>query len=304
MDDNKNCGFIAIIGATNSGKSTLMNTILDRHASIVSHKVQTTRNQIRGIKNYGNTQLVFIDTPGIFDAKNRFDKSIVKSAIDSVTDCDVIILLIDSVKGINKHVVHILDILKQLDLHKANSGLRIFAALNKIDLVNKLDLLKLTDDLNKLFIFDDIFMISAYKNDGVEDLVRACIRSSPKSNWFYLSDTIALPDNVYYAEITREQIYKFLHKELPYDISVLTESIKNIDNVTEIYQTVYVSRISQRKIVIGDNASVIKLIGSRSRKILQGITKRKIRLFLNVKVQEDWKNKKEFYDEIGLEFNV
>ena len=303
MDTDKKCGFVAIIGATNSGKSTLMNTIIGKHASIVSHKVQTTRNQIRGIKNYNDTQLVFIDTPGIFNAKNQFDKAIVKSATDSIIDCDIILFVIDVVKGINKHVLNVIDFLNKSDLHKINPNLKIFAVLNKIDLVNKLDLLNLANRLNNLFNFDSTFMISAYKNDGVCDLITACIDTSPKSNWFYLSDMVDLPDKVYYAEITREQIYKFLHKELPYNISVLTDSIKDVDSVLEIYQTVYVSRTSQRKIVIGENASIIKLIGTRARQALQSITGQKVRLFLVVKVKEDWRNRKEFYEEFGLEFN-
>ena len=303
MDNNvKKCGFISIIGATNSGKSTLMNTILGIHASIVSHKVQTTRNTIRGIKNYGNTQLIFIDTPGIFNAVNKFDKAIVKSATDSIIDCDIILFVIDAVRGINKSVLSIIDKLKNIDRFK-NQNLKICAILNKVDLVHKVKLLDLASKLNALFSFDNIFMISAYKNDRVEDVVKTCVDYSPKSNWFYNNEVLDIPDNVYYAEITREQIYKFLHKELPYDISVITESIKyDSDNILEIRQIIYVSRIGQRKIVIGDKAEIVKLIGSRSRKMLQNITGQKVRLFLTVKVQSDWKNKKEFYDELGLEF--
>jgi GTP-binding protein Era len=300
----KKCGFVAIVGPTNAGKSTLMNAILCKHASIVSHKVQTTRNQIRAIKNFDNTQLVFIDTPGIFDAKNRFDKAMVKSAMDSVFDCDAVLVIIDAAKGVSKNILRILDFLKGGEAKKSNANMKIFAVLNKIDLINKLHLLELANVLNGAINFDKIFMISAIKNDGINDIISSVIEAVPVSHWFYENDTIDIPDALYYAEITREQVYKFLHKELPYDISVLTDSIVNsADGVLEISQTIYVSRVSQRKIVIGDNANVIKIIGMRSRKNLQEIIGRKVRLFLHAKVQENWRDKKEFYDEIGLEFN-
>ena len=297
----KKCGFISIIGATNSGKSTLMNAILGIHASIVSHKVQTTRNIIRGIKNYDNTQLVFIDTPGIFNAVNKFDKAIVKSATDSFIDCDIILFVIDVVKGINKTVLNIIQKLRNIDKVR-NENLKICAVLNKVDLIHKPKLLGIADNLNVLFNFDNIFMVSAYKNDGIDDVVKACVDYSPQSNWFYDNEVLDISNSLYYAEITREQVYKFLHKEIPYDISVITENIKEENNILEIRQIIYVSRVSQRKIVIGDKAEIVKLIGSRSRQMLQNITGQKVRLFLTVKVQADWKNKKEFYDELGLEF--
>ena len=249
----KKCGFVSIIGATNSGKSTLMNSILGIHASIVSHKVQTTRNLIRGIKNYDDTQLIFIDTPGIFNAINKFDKAIVKSATDSLIDCDIILFVIDSVKGINKAVLNILDRLKDID-RVQNKSLKICAVLNKVDLLHKPQLLALASKLNVLFNFDNIFMVSAYKNDGIDDVVKACVDYSPQSNWFYDNEVLDIPNSLYYAEITREQVYKFLHKEIPYDISVITENIKEENNILEIRQIIYVSRVSQRKIVIGDKA--------------------------------------------------
>ncbi len=303
LQKSDKCGFVSIVGPTNAGKSTLMNAILGKHASIVSHKVQTTRNQIRGIKNFENTQLVFIDTPGIFDAKNRFDKAMVKSATDSIFDCDVAVIMVDATKGVGKNVMRILEFLKDADGQKTNPNMKFFAVLNKVDLINKLHLLELANALNAAFNFDRIFMVSAIKNDGVDDVVGALIDAAPVSHWFYENDTIDMPDKLYYAEITREQVYKFLHKELPYDISVLTDSVVDVGGALEIHQTIYVSRVSQRKIVIGENANVIKIIGMRARKNLQDITGKKVRLFLHAKVQENWRDKKEFYDEIGLEFN-
>ncbi len=305
-NENKKCGFVSIVGATNAGKSTLMNAIVGKFSSIVSHKVQTTRNQIRGIKNFGNTQIVFIDTPGIFDAKNKFDNAMVKSAVDSTFDTDVVLLIIDSVKGISKNSQKIINILKDSYAEQSiDNRPKIFVVLNKVDLVNKVKLLELAQQISEYKFIDKIFMISALKNDGVKDIVNSLIDVMPESNWFYDKDNyIDLPDAVYYADITREQIYKFLHKELPYDISVITDSIKyeKETDTTIINQTIYVARVSQRKIVIGDNANVIKLIGSRSRDKLKQILQRNVRLFLYVKVQENWRNNKEFFEEIGLEF--
>lgn len=292
------CGFVALIGATNSGKSTLMNTILLTKVSITSHKVQTTRNQIKGIKDDGDTQMIFIDTPGIFNPKGKFDKAMVSSAWSAMNDSDAVIFLLDSTKGITKTFDSIVAKLKTINAPVA-------LALNKVDLIDKKDLLKLTSQIMKSApdLFEEIFMISALENDGVDDLIKWVKGKMPESPWFFDKDmTTDLPLSLHLAEITREKIYEYLHQELPYSIAVKTDSIEEGNNAFTIKQTIYTSEENHKSIILGEKGSKIKLIGTKSREEMAVILNKKVNLFLYVKVKENWRDTPEFFTEIGLDF--
>ena len=292
------CGFVALIGATNSGKSTLMNTILLTKVSITSHKVQTTRNQIKGIKDDGDTQMIFIDTPGIFNPKGKFDKAMVSSAWSAMNDSDAVIFLLDSTKGITKTFDSIVAKLKTINAPVA-------LALNKVDLIDKKDLLKLTSQIMKSApdLFEEIFMISALENDGVDDLIKWVKGKMPESPWFFDKDmTTDLPLSLHLAEITREKIYEYLHQELPYSIAVKTDSIEEGNNAFTIKQTIYTSEENHKSIILGEKGSKIKLIGTKAREEMAVILNKKVNLFLYVKVKENWRDTPEFFTEIGLDF--
>lgn len=292
------CGFVALIGATNSGKSTLMNTILLTKVSITSHKVQTTRNQIKGIKDDGDTQMIFIDTPGIFNPKGKFDKAMVSSAWSAMNDSDAVIFLLDSTKGITKTFDSIVAKLKTINAPVA-------LALNKVDLIDKKDLLKLTSQIMKSApdLFEEIFMISALENDGVDDLIKWVKSKMPESPWFFDKDmTTDLPLSLHLAEITREKIYEYLHQELPYSIAVKTDSIEEGNNAFTIKQTIYTSEENHKSIILGEKGSKIKLIGTKAREEMAVILNKKVNLFLYVKVKENWRDTPEFFTDIGLDF--
>lgn len=292
------CGFVALIGATNSGKSTLMNTILLTKVSITSHKVQTTRNQIKGIKDDGDTQMIFIDTPGIFNPKGKFDKAMVSSAWSAMNDSDAVIFLLDSTKGITKTFDSIVTKLKTINAPVA-------LALNKVDLIDKKDLLKLTSQIMKSApdLFEEIFMISALENDGVDDLIKWVKGKMPESPWFFDKDmTTDLPLSLHLAEITREKIYEYLHQELPYSIAVKTDSIEEGNNAFTIKQTIYTSEENHKSIILGEKGSKIKLIGIKAREEMAVILNKKVNLFLYVKVKENWRDTPEFFTDIGLDF--
>lgn len=292
------CGFVALIGATNSGKSTLMNTILLTKVSITSHKVQTTRNQIKGIKDDGDTQMIFIDTPGIFNPKGKFDKAMVSSAWSAMNDSDAVIFLLDSTKGITKTFDSIVTKLKTINAPVA-------LALNKVDLIDKKDLLKLTSQIMKSApdLFEEIFMISALENDGVDDLIKWVKGKMPESPWFFDKDmTTDLPLSLHLAEITREKIYEYLHQELPYSIAVKTDSIEEGNNAFTIKQTIYTSEENHKSIILGEKGSKIKLIGTKAREEMAVILNKKVNLFLYVKVKENWRDTPEFFTDIGLDF--
>ena len=291
------CGFVALIGATNSGKSTLMNTILLTKVSITSHKVQTTRNQIKVIKDDGDTQMIFIDTPGIFNPKGKFDKAMVSSAWSAMNDSDAVIFLLDSTKGITKTFDSIVAKLKTINAPVA-------LALNKVDLIDKKDLLKLTSQIMKSApdLFEEIFMISALENDGVDDLIKWVNGKMPESPWFFDKDmTTDLPLSLHLAEITREKIYEYLHQELPYSIAVKTDSIEEGNNAFTIKQTIYTSEENHKSIILGEKGAKIKLIGTKSREEMAVILNKKVNLFLYVKVKENWRDTPEFFTDIGLD---
>ena len=298
MMNNTKCGFIALIGATNSGKSTLLNTILLSKISITSHKVQTTRNQIRGIKNLDDTQMIFIDTPGIFNPKGKFDKAMVSSAWSAMNDSDAVLFLLDATKGITKTFDNIITKLRTIKTP-------IALVLNKVDLINKEELLKLTTRIVNSAdgLFDEIFMISALKNDGVDDLINWVKGKMPQSPWFFDDNMKTdLPLSLHLAEITREKIYQYLHQELPYSIAIKTESIEENGNSFTVKQVIYTSEENHKSIILGEKGSKIKLIGIKAREEMAKILGKKVNLFLYVKVKENWRDTPEFFTDIGLDF--
>jgi len=277
-------GFVALIGATNSGKSTLLNTILATKISIISHKVQTTRNQIRGIKTDDNVQMVFVDTPGIFNPKGKFDKAMVSSAWSAMNDSDCVVFLLDAHKGITETFGNIV---------------------KKVDLLKKEELLKLTSKIMEIApdLFREIFMISAINNDGVDELVKWVKAQMPESPFFFDEGVKSdLPIELRLSEITREKIYELLHQELPYAISVKTERIENEENSVTVRQTIFTTSENHKSIIIGERGQKIKSIGTKARLEMETIFAKKVNLFLFVKVKENWKDTPEFFTDIGLEF--
>ncbi len=291
------CGFAALVGAPNAGKSTLLNQLVGAKVSIVSRKAQTTRALVRGIAIEGAAQIILVDTPGIFKPKRRLDRAMVASALSGAADADVIALLVDSRKGLDEEVEAILAQLQQARAPK-------LLVLNKIDLIPREKLLALAQTLNARQTFDDTFMISALKGDGVDALRKALARRMAPSPWLYPEDQLSdAPLRLLASEITREKLYERLHDELPYQSTVETESWTNQkDGSARIEQTIYVARDSQKKIVIGEGGRTIKAIGQAARKEIAEAAEQKVHLFLFVKVRENWADDPERYREMRLEF--
>lgn len=289
-------GFIAIIGPTNAGKSTLLNQIMGRKVSIVSHKVQTTRTNFRAIKMVGDRQLIFVDTPGIFRPSRRLDRAMVGAAMEATSDADAILLVIDAQKGITDTVRGLIDKVKE---HK-----NLFVALNKVDAIAKTDLLPLTAQVVELANPAEIFMISALKNDGIKQMLESLAAVMPEGPYLFdTKDAADVPDNLYLAELTREKIYKYIHQELPYHINVVTEKVDVDDEgVLDIYQKIAVQNEAHKKIVIGRGGAQLKRIGTAARHDIQDQWGVNARLHLFVRVEPDWENKAENYEEQGLEF--
>lgn len=297
-EEETRCGFIAVIGATNAGKSTLVNALVGAKVTIVSHKVQTTRMPIRGIAIEGRSQLVFIDTPGIFTPKRRLDRAMVDAAWGGTKDADVVALLVDAARGLDEDVERILSGLN-------DSRTAHILVLNKVDLVPEKDrLLGLVARLTERVAFKDVFMISATAGDGLGDLRRYLAQTVPPGPWHYPEDDISdAPLRLLAAEITRERIYKYLHQELPYAITVETTDWKEFKNGSvRIEQTIFVERDGQKRIVLGKGGETIKRISSESRNELSGIVGHPVHLFLFVKVRSGWGSDPERYREMGLEF--
>jgi GTP-binding protein Era len=294
---NTKAGFIALIGAPNAGKSTLLNSLVGSKVSIVSRKVQTTRALVRGIAIEGEAQLIFVDTPGIFKPKRRLDRAMVTSAWGGAGDADVIALLLDVRKGLDEEAEAILDKLPELKRPKV-------LILNKIDLIERSRLLELASRLNEKVPFAHTFMISALKGDGIETLKRQLAGMMPEGPWLYPEDQISdAPLRMLAAEITREKIYERLHEELPYQSTVETDQWQpRPDGSVRIEQTVFVERDSQRKIVLGKGGQTIKAIGQAARKEIAEIAEAPVHLFIFVKVRENWSDDPERYREMGLEF--
>lgn len=289
-------GFIAIVGPTNAGKSTLMNQIMGRKVSIVSHKVQTTRTRLRAVKMVGDRQLIFVDTPGVFKPARRLDRAMVGAAMDAVSDADAILLVIDAQKGITDTVRNLVVKIKE---HK-----NLFVALNKADAIMKQDLLPIAAELSQMADFKEIFMISALKNDGVKQMLDSLASVMPESPYLFdTKDASDVPDALYLSELTREKIYKYIHQELPYHINVLTEKVEVDDEgVLDIYQKISVQNEAHKKIVIGRGGAQLKQIGTAARHDIQDQWGVNARLHLFVRVEPDWENKAENYEEQGLEF--
>ncbi len=294
-------GFVALIGAPNSGKSTLLNALVGAKVSIVSRKVQTTRARVLGIAIEGGAQIVFVDTPGIFAPKKRLDRAMVAAAWQGVEDADLAALLVDAhanVRATNRESEAILARL-------AESGRQAVLVLNKVDLVNPPQLLGLAERLNRTGVFTDTFMISALTGDGVGDLRRHFAKAMPPGPWLYPEDQISdMPDRLLAAELVREQLFETLHQELPYALTVETEAWEERkDGSVKIDATIFVERDSQRAIVLGKGGDRIKAVGAAARKELEVLFERRVHLFLFVKVRGKWQDDPERYRAMGLEWD-
>ncbi|NPV22576.1 GTPase Era [Bradyrhizobium aeschynomenes] len=291
------CGFVALIGAPNVGKSTLVNGLVGSKVTIVSRKVQTTRALIRGIVIEGASQIILVDTPGIFSPKRRLDRAMVTTAWSGAHDADLVCVLLDAKKGIDDEAQAILD-------KAATVAHEKILVVNKVDLVPREKLLALVAAANEKLSFARTFMISAISGDGVDDLRRALAEMVPPGPFHYPEDQMSdAPMRHLAAEITREKIYSHLHQELPYQSTVETDSwTERKDGSIRIEQTIFVERDSQRKIVLGKGGATIKSIGAQSRKEIAEITGVPVHLFLFVKVRENWGDDPDRYREMGLEF--
>ncbi|MBX3493000.1 MAG: GTPase Era [Parvibaculum sp.] len=291
------CGFVAIIGAPNAGKSTLVNRLVGSKVAIVTHKVQTTRARIRGIAMEGRTQIVFVDTPGIFKPKRRLDRAMVDAAWGGAGDADLIVLMVDMESGRDSDVERIVEGLKA-------QGKKAILVLNKADACDREKLLKTAAKLNETGLFTETFMVSALTGDGVSDLKRHIAALLPEGPWHYPEDQAAdVPLRSLAAEITREKLFLRLHDELPYSLTVETEEWEQKkDGSIRIAQVIYVERDSQKKIALGKGGQTIKTIGQMAREELQEMLETKVHLFLFVKVRENWSDDRERYREMGLDF--
>lgn len=296
MTDTR-CGFVALIGAPNAGKSTLLNALVGAKVSIVSRKVQTTRTQVRGIALSGSSQIVFVDTPGIFAPKRRLDRAMVTSAWGGAGDADLVGLLVDVHKVDDEETLAVLARLPELKQP-------VFLVINKIDSVPRERLLAVTQKLNEAHRFVTTFMVSALTGDGVGAILKWLEERVPPGPWLYPEDQMSdAPLRFLAAEITREKIYERLHDELPYRSTVETESWKSLrDGSVRIDQTIYVEREGHRKIVLGEKGRTIRAIGEAARKDIAEAAEAKVHLFLFVKVRENWADDPERYREMGLEF--
>ena len=290
-------GFVALIGAPNAGKSTLVNQLVGTKVSIVTHKVQTTRALVRGIATHGAAQIVFVDTPGIFKPRRRLDTAMVTTAWGGAKDADMVLVLIDAERGIKGDADAILDRLADVRQPKV-------LVLNKVDRVKPEALLALTQAANERVAFERTFMVSALTGSGCKDLLDYLGQALPAGPWYYPEDQISdLPMRQLAAEITREKLYLRLHQELPYSSHVETEKWEEKkDGSVRIEQVIYVERDSQKKIVLGHKGETIRAIGEASRKEIGAILEQKVHLFLFVKVRENWGDDPERYREMGLEF--
>jgi GTP-binding protein Era len=291
------CGFVALIGAPNAGKSTLINRLVGSKVSIVSRKVQTTRTLVRGIAIEGNSQIIFVDTPGIFAPKRRLDRAMVTSAWSGAGDAEFVALLIDVRRGIDDEVDAILQKLPSISQPVA-------LIMNKIDLVERERLLSLAQELNGRFKFIETFMVSAENGDGVPHIREVLARLMPPGPWLYPEDQVSdAPLRMLAAEITREKLFERLHDELPYQLTVETESWQERkDGSVRIEQTIYVARETHRKIILGKGGQSIKAIGEQARREIAVEIEAPVHLFLFVKVRENWVNDPARYREMGLEF--
>ncbi|MVA99674.1 GTPase Era [Nitratireductor sp. CAU 1489] len=290
-------GFVALVGAPNAGKSTLINQLVGTKVSIVTHKVQTTRSIVRGIATHGNAQIVFVDTPGIFKPRRRLDRAMVSTAWGGARDADIVLVMIDAERGIRGDAEALLDRVGEISQP-------MVLVLNKIDRVKREALLALTAAANEKAAFARTFMISALTGSGCADLLDHLAATLPEGPWYYPEDQVSdLPMRQLAAEITREKLYLRLHQELPYSSHVETETWEEKpDGSVRIEQVVYVERDSQKKIVLGHKGETIKAIGSAARKEIAEVMEQKVHLFLFVKVRENWGDDPDRYREMGLDY--
>lgn len=294
------CGFVALIGEPNAGKSTLLNRLVGQKVSIVTHKVQTTRARIRGVAIEGAAQIVFVDTPGLFRPRRRLDRAMVAAAWGGAADADLVVLLVEAHRGVTDGVAEILR-----HLSDRVGGRPVALAINKIDRVRRETLLALAADLNGRFDFVRTFMISAEKADGVADLKRWLAGQMPPGPWLYPEDQVAdLPMRMLAAEITREKLMLRLHQELPYQLTVETERWEDRkDGSVRIDQVVYVAREGHKGIALGHRGETIKAVSQAARGELEEMLGRRVHLFLMVKVRPDWEDDAERYAQMGLDFS-
>lgn len=298
-DAAQRCGFVALVGAPNAGKSTLINQLVGQKVAIVSPKVQTTRTRVLGILLDGRSQLIFVDTPGIFAAKRRLERSMVSAAWEGADEADIVAVLVDATRrSIGADTELIVDRL-------VRDGRRAILLLNKIDAVRREKLLKLAETLNAKGVFTDIFMISALTGDGVGDLIRHLAARVPEGPWLYPEDQVSdMPMRLLAAEITREKLFNRLHQELPYAVAVETEQWQSHDDGSvKVSQVIYVERDSQKGIVLGAGGRTIKAVGTEARIELAEIMDCKVHLSLFVKVRPNWTENPDRYRDLGLNYN-
>ena len=296
--ESTRAGFVAVIGAPNAGKSTLVNALVGQKVAIVSAKAQTTRARLMGIALQDKTQILLVDTPGIFEPKRRLDRAMVAAAWGGAGDADLILLFIDADSGLNRQVVQIIDNLKQREQP-------LWIALNKVDTVKKPNLLTLSVALSERLNPEKVFMISAAQGDGVPDLKDALAAGMPEGPWLYPEDEVSdATDRMIAAEMTREQIFNQLHQELPYSSAIETETWEDRpDGSTVIHQQIFVERDSQKAIVIGKSGSRLKTIGEKARAEISEHLGRKVHLYLHVKVNPRWGEDRSLYKDIGLDWS-
>ena len=293
-------GFVSIIGLTNVGKSTLMNTLIGSKISIVSHKVQTTRQRIMGMLVHNNAQIAFVDTPGYFQPKKRLDRAMVSAAMSAPKDGDITFVLVDPMAA------HFETHLEMIQKTPFPSDQPVVLVINKIDLVKKHELLSKIEAFTKAHDFDEVFLISALKGQGIEGLLDYAADNLPEGPWLYPEDQMTdMPARLLAAELTRENVYKYLHQELPYEIHVETEGWEQFDNGDlKINQIIHVSRDSQKGIVLGKGGSKLREIGAASRKAISEAMDRPVHIKLHVRVTKNWADKRENFEVMGLDFNV
>jgi GTPase len=291
------CGLVAIVGAPNAGKSTLVNALVGQKVAIVSPKAQTTRTRLMGVALSGAAQIMLVDTPGIFEPRRRLDRAMVQAAWGGAADADVIALVVDARAGLGPKVMSIVAALQSRPEPK-------LLVLNKVDISAKEKLLVHAQRLTDALTFEDVFMVSATTGDGVDDLKRALAMRVPAGPWHFPEDQVSdVTDRMLAAEVTREQLYLQLHSELPYASTVETEQYKERDDGSvEIHQQILVARPTQRAIVLGKGGAQIKMIGERSRLELEQLLGRKVHLYLHVKVKENWDEDRSVYRDLGLDW--
>lgn len=298
MTKNKShCGFVALLGAPNAGKSTLLNSLVGSKISIVTHKVQTTRTRFIGIALHEESQLIFVDTPGIFQPKKRLERAMVSAAWAGASDADVIVVLVDAARRIDDNTRRIIDGLKE-------AGRKAILAINKIDAIRRDTLLGISEELNKMGDFTETLMISALKGNGLDDLKNVIAGKLPKGPWLYPEDQMTdVTERMLAAEVTREKFFLRLHEELPYAATIETESWQEKkDGSVRIEQIIYVERETQKAIVIGKGGRSLKEIGKMARLDLEEMLDRRVHLFIFVKVRKNWSDDKERYTNMGLDW--